>query len=252
MTGNSVNNQIGVSTENQSLSHIRSAAGQWDNYNDQTDTFGFYNNAGTPESVVTANTGSLCADTSTGNYYQKTTDATNTGWVQLQPLTQSSFVLLSSQTVSGAASVPFTSLITSMYATYMLISSNVSVSTTAQPTIQISTNNGSSWISTGYTSGITINAYNATTWTNGTYTTYTPAMNNLLSSDTGNSTIFMYNLTNGSNYYANGTGSQINSGTLQNLIMTSTNATTNVNAIRIIGTAGTISGTFALYGLTGS
>jgi len=81
MTGNSINNQIGLSTENQILSHIRAAAGQWQGFNDQTDTFGFYNRAGTPEGNIAANIGSMCIDTSTGDLYMKTTDTVNTGWV---------------------------------------------------------------------------------------------------------------------------------------------------------------------------
>jgi len=80
MTGNSINNQIGLSTENQSLSQIRSASGQWVGYNDQTDTFGLYNRAGTPEGNIAANIGSYCLDTTNGKMYIKTTDTVNTGW----------------------------------------------------------------------------------------------------------------------------------------------------------------------------
>lgn len=61
-----------------------SASGQWFSFKDGTDTFGYYNNAGSPEGVVTASIGSWCSDTTNGQIYVKNTgDATNTGWLRL-------------------------------------------------------------------------------------------------------------------------------------------------------------------------
>lgn len=77
---NAINNQIGTAGTTAFLSHLRSASGQWDSYNDQTDTFGFYNSAGSPEGVIAANTGSRCVDTTNGDLYIKSTDTVNTGW----------------------------------------------------------------------------------------------------------------------------------------------------------------------------
>ena len=59
------------------------AAAQWWFLSDGTDSFGYYNSHGSPEGVVLANIGSLCADTSNRNIYIKQTDSVTTGWVQL-------------------------------------------------------------------------------------------------------------------------------------------------------------------------
>jgi hypothetical protein len=66
------------------LTTTKAASGQWWQFIDGTDTFGYYNNAGTPEAAVTASIGSWCSDTTNGAIYVKNTgDATNTGWVEL-------------------------------------------------------------------------------------------------------------------------------------------------------------------------
>lgn len=71
---------IGDASSSNYISQLRSASGQWLNWNDATDSFGFYNNAGTPEGVITADIGSLCTDTTNGTLYVKQTDSANTGW----------------------------------------------------------------------------------------------------------------------------------------------------------------------------
>lgn len=71
---------IGSASSVNYLNRLRSSAGQWDSYNDGTDTFGFYNSAGSPESSIAANIGSLATDTTNGDLYIKTTDTVNTGW----------------------------------------------------------------------------------------------------------------------------------------------------------------------------
>ena len=58
----------------------RTSAGQWMNFADGTDNFGVYNRAGTPESFIAADKGSLAVDTTNGALYIKTTDILNTGW----------------------------------------------------------------------------------------------------------------------------------------------------------------------------
>ncbi|HAM88683.1 MAG: hypothetical protein US83_C0003G0077 [Candidatus Falkowbacteria bacterium GW2011_GWC2_38_22] len=59
---------------------IRTAAGQWMNFADGTDSFGIYNISGTPEALIAADKGSLAVDTNSGALYIKTTDSLNTGW----------------------------------------------------------------------------------------------------------------------------------------------------------------------------
>jgi hypothetical protein len=80
MSQNSINNTIGSSASLTYINQLRSSPGQWVSYNDQTDTFGMYNSPGTPETNITANIGSICTDTTNGDLYLKSTDASNTGW----------------------------------------------------------------------------------------------------------------------------------------------------------------------------
>ena len=65
----------------ETLSLTRTSSGNFQLMTDGTDTFGIYNNAGTPENVVAADIGSLCCDTTNGLLYRKTTDTVTTGWV---------------------------------------------------------------------------------------------------------------------------------------------------------------------------
>lgn len=74
--------------------YTRTSAGQWMNFADGTDTFGIFNTAGTPESSIAANEGSLAIDTANGVLYVKTSDSLNTGWSGLVDTTQS-------QTIGG-------------------------------------------------------------------------------------------------------------------------------------------------------
>jgi len=81
-TSNSINSTIGASVNNTIAQHIRAAAGQWDNFDDQTDVHGYYSGVGSPEGVVAADIGSIYSDTGAGatGVYYKTTDTANTGW----------------------------------------------------------------------------------------------------------------------------------------------------------------------------
>ena len=60
--------------------YTRTTAGQWMHFADDTDTFGMYNRAGTPEGSIAADKGSLAIDTTNGALYIKTTDTLDTGW----------------------------------------------------------------------------------------------------------------------------------------------------------------------------
>lgn len=80
MSQNSINNKVGSATNTNNLEIEKSASGLMINMLDQTDTFGVYNNAGTPEGVIAADIGSVCLDTTNGDMYLKQTDTVNTGW----------------------------------------------------------------------------------------------------------------------------------------------------------------------------
>lgn len=89
MAQNSIDNSI----VNATLSQTLSSAGQWNSYSDGTDTFGFYNYAGSPEGNVAANIGSRCVDTTNGALYIKISDTVNTGWEILQSSSRSGEIL---------------------------------------------------------------------------------------------------------------------------------------------------------------
>lgn len=64
-------------------SWTKSSSGQWIAFDDGTDQWGLYNYAGSPEGVITANTGTLAMDTQNGTLYVKTDDGDATDWVNL-------------------------------------------------------------------------------------------------------------------------------------------------------------------------
>ena len=59
-----------------------SAAGQYTQVADGTNTLGHYISAGSPEGVHAADIGSMALDATNGDLYMKTTDTANTGWVK--------------------------------------------------------------------------------------------------------------------------------------------------------------------------
>jgi hypothetical protein len=165
------------------------------------------------------------------------------------------WVLIQSQTASSSSSLAFTTGINSTYNTYALVVSNVlAVATSNTLLIQLSTNGGSSYISTGYLSGLNSSLYNSATLTNQNSTTGFLLMNALQTSGPGGSGIFyLQNMTNGAGYptivgdAAWATGSpwlKANIGGVYDV------ASTTVNAFQIILTSTSIlQGTFTLYGI---
>lgn len=150
MANNSINNTIGSATSATTLKQIRNSSGQWVDYNDQTDQFGFYNNAGSPEGVVTANTGSICTDTSTGNLYTKSTDSSNTDWNQLSYISGNR-TFIQSQTASNSATLDFTTGFSSAFSGYAFEFFQIMPVTANQIfSMQMSLNGGSSWLTTPY------------------------------------------------------------------------------------------------------
>jgi len=168
-----------------------------------------------------------------------------------------SFVLIATKTASNSASIAFTTGITSTYNNYLLVLSSVLTATNSTTLlVQISTNGGSSYLSSGYSSGVNSSAANSATLANGYSTsgllivpsaangsgaqTSCNAWLNALTSGSG----YPYVITNcfgnnGSGYTMGFGGGSYNTGS------------TTVNAIQIIAGSGNISsGTFSLYGIT--
>lgn len=169
---------------------------------------------------------------------------------------QSSMVPLSSQTASNSASIAFTSLITGTYNTYKVVYYGIYPVTDATAlNLDISTDNGMTYLNTNFLSGYLSNPYNSTTFANVNSTVTMPLVSGVTNS-TSNSSICgyaeLYNFPAAvdpcviaqSSYFASG-------GTLSEAIFTGTNtASTTINAIRFSFSSGNIaSGTFVLYGV---
>lgn len=79
-------------------------------------------------------------------------------------------VLLQTQIAGGATSITFASNFSSTYATYVLTWSGLTGTASASLLAQVSTDNGSTWTSSGYTSGSWAYSYNSTSQSNATST----------------------------------------------------------------------------------
>jgi hypothetical protein len=167
--------------------------------------------------------------------------------------TVGSWVFLSSQTASSSATISFTSVITSKYSTYVLVYSNVVPQTTGLLAMQVSINNGVSYLSSGYVSGIITSAYNSTTLGN-----QTSATNMILSGTLYNAgggicgEAWLFNFQNGGTAYLRGDFVFTNSTPTTVLGYAGASSTaTSVNAIQISMATGNITkGTFSLYGIS--
>lgn len=107
---------------------------------------------------------SLITYTSSANVVDVTTQTPNItaggGWSRIKSLT-----------ASASASLEFKTL--PVYSVYAVVFNNVLAATNAQDFEMLaSSNNGSTYANSGYTSGINFNAYNSTTINNATATTY--------------------------------------------------------------------------------
>jgi hypothetical protein len=165
------------------------------------------------------------------------------------------FVQLNQQIASASAALNFTTGITSAYNDYFLVISDLLASTAANLQVQISTNGGSSYITTGYVSGNNSASYSTVTFANLTSTTGIFLSSASAASATYNYGVYLYNFTSGA-----GGSSSSSTGNRVNLTLTGLSydlgtgvygtAATTVNAIRIIPSAGTLtSGSATLYGI---
>jgi hypothetical protein len=162
----------------------------------------------------------------------------------------SSLVLIQSQTASTSASIIFLSL--TSYTDYVLVLRSVQPATnTANLRMLISQDNGSSYVVSGYTSGVNYTAYNSATITNVNSTADTRLSGPLSNAGQYNGW-FMLTPTNvGNNMSLSGTATW-NDTTLATTAMGSAGgfSPTGVNAIKFQMSSGNIAaGQFTLYGL---
>lgn len=155
-------------------------------------------------------------------------------------------ILILSQNASNSSEIVFTDISNGLY---NIVISSCKPSTSANLTMQVSNDNGSTWVSTGYLGTEYYNAYNNATLNITTSTSYIN-LSTSQSSTTGHSGIF--------NIYFGRTGSAFNSlmGTMTYRTGSSSYNTGKVSAllgsgysaIRFLYSTGNISsGTFALY-----
>jgi len=126
-----------------------------------------------------------------------------------------SLKLISSQSASSSATIDFTGLTT--YSTLFVTVTN------AQPVTNLTTlellvsQDGSTYISSGYTCGIRYSIYSATTTSNVNSTTYTPLTNTTSNGTVSTATFYLYNMNIGSNCVIQGFSSWFDTGASGNV-----------------------------------
>lgn len=163
-------------------------------------------------------------------------------------------VKIQTQTASSSATLDFTTGISSTYTSYFFVLSNIVPATNAQVlNLTLSVNAGSSYLATGYQSGINTNPYNSVTLTNANSTTAMPLCASQVNTSTvgvsGN--IYLFNITTANNPEMIAQ-MHWNSGSVQFGQAVGNNSTTSgVNAFRFAFASGNIaSGSITLYGIT--
>ncbi len=197
---------------------------------------------GTNWSATTAtypNTAGISGNVLTSNGTNWSSNTNPFGWV-----------FISTQTASSSSSLTFTSGITATYNNYVLMWTNVESG--GNLLVQLSTNGGSSYISTNYQSGLNASAYNSTTQANAN-TTSGFLVGSLSTGFFSNGMMFLRNMTSGSNYVEHHNSSTNYSVAFASRIELCsgayTVASTTVNAFQLVPVSSTFSGKFTLYGI---
>jgi hypothetical protein len=194
--------------------------------------------------------------TNVGTVGQVLTSNGNTSLPSFQNATVPSgnLVLLQTQTVSSASSIAFTTGITSTYTNYVLLFYDVILSVSqATMSMQFSTNGGSSYLTSGYQSGITFLPFDSATASFGQSDSTSMFFLVIAGPDASSTmagTINIYDLTNGATPKIIGDTISTDTGNCYWQKTFGTQATATINAIKIFPSSGNItSGTFSLYGL---
>lgn len=183
---------------------------------------------------------------------------TSTGQLGSQSsLSTGAWILIQTQTASNSASLAFTTGITTTYNTYVLVVDNyVPATNTTNLLLQISTNGGSSYINSGYQTGVTYFQYNSTTVNNANSTTSFLLNSSIPSTTDGCSGVyFLYGFTANTANVRPSYGASLGgrTGGAVGMALAGGNyaaASTLVNAFQIISSSGNLStGTFTLYGI---
>ncbi len=163
----------------------------------------------------------------------------------------SKFILISSQSASSSATISFTGLTT--YNNYLLVWRSIWAATsTAILELLVSTNNGSTYQTTGYAGGINYNSVSSTAITNNNSTAYFPLSGSNNSGVNNSGNLFINDINTGDTVCINGQVSYLDStsGLRSMGVISGRSGQTAVNAIRLQMSSGNIaSGTFTLYGI---
>jgi hypothetical protein len=175
------------------------------------------------------------------------------GTITIANSSPSSLVLLGTRSATSSGSLSFTSLITGTYNTYFVSWSLVQPATEDDALqMLISTNNGSSYLSTGYQAGFTNWSY---TGANANVNSTSVIYLNFNQINTGycSGSMWLYNLQNGGVFQGIGDSAFQSNAAVYRAEIIATNTATMVNAIRFLFPGGNMTtGNFALYGLVGS
>lgn len=157
-------------------------------------------------------------------------------------------VKIASQTTGSATSIPFIGLAQYPYLNYKIFFN--SITGLSVLSLQVSTNNGSSYISSGYTSGNIAVDYNSAAWgLNSTATSSIILTTTSLTASHWNGEVTIMNVNTSANYFVatcsstETTGANIFFSLSQGVYGT----LTPINAIQVLSGAA-FSGTFSLYG----
>jgi hypothetical protein len=209
----------------------------------------------TQYNTLVGDAGNQIANVAPGNAGQVLTS----NGVSLAPTYQSiasaGLVLLQSKTATTSATIDFTSLISTTYKNYKVVISNVFMSNQNRLGMLVSTDNGATWVNSGYQFGY-INAPSTTglfTGAGGGAQSEFFLTNNIEMSNTQPTTSFELNIfigdaSNDTTYYGNGLMNIASTGTYY-LLNSGYIGAGVVNAIRFFAEAGNIQqGYFSLYG----
>lgn len=208
-------------------------------------------NGGTGQSTLTTANGILAAGTTatgaiqnigTGSAGQVLT-SNGTGLPSFQAAGGGDWVLLKTDTPSSAASVIYdNTYITTTYKTYVVVINDYDSDALS---MKFSDDNGATYKSTGYLSGLWYIAYNSNGWNN--INSSTNAFLTVGGSSNSSGHVFLYNLQSSQKPSYTGSFWVDNQWWMPSV---GNNSTTNINNIKFESSGGTIfSGNFKLYGL---
>ena len=164
-------------------------------------------------------------------------------------------ILIQSQTASASASLTF-STNTSLYSQILVTFYGIQPATNAATfTMQMSNNGGSTWVTTGYNTGVNVYAYNSATGTNLNSTSayiITGGQVSGSANSTTNGQFYIFNANVGAQSYTNGSCVYWDStgANAFNAVSGGRLGSTGANAFKFLMSAGNITaGTITLYGI---